>query len=154
MLEGVQVTCRSCSRKAILVHCICPSKVDQNQLFGPKSTFEDQNRLDLNSFKHFSGPKNKTLRTHNLWVAFHVWFSLRSYSYQSDLEWWNSLVRIVQITGPSPITYLHWIDFLNSLKCFCQFYNYGVSSTNTFHQYYSTKKPPIKFLPVNRFPSS
>ena len=32
------------------------NKVDQNRLFGTSATH------DLNSFKHFSGPKNKTLR--------------------------------------------------------------------------------------------
>ena len=103
MFEGVQVTCRSCSEKAILVHCIFTSKMDQNQLFGLKSTFKDQNRLltrdnnigrentvdqnrllratstrDLNSFKHFLGPKNKTLRTYFLaWISWLRLFSHR-----------------------------------------------------------------------------
>ena len=59
MFEGIQVTCRSCSLKAILVHCVFPSKVDQNQLFGPKSTFEDQNRFLTrdHNFRRFNGSK-------------------------------------------------------------------------------------------------
>ena len=78
--------------------------MDQNQLFGLKSTFKDQNRLltrdnnigrentvdqnrllratstrDLNSFKHFLGPKNKTLRnsrTHFPLIHITINFSL------------------------------------------------------------------------------
>ena len=44
-------------KKLILVHFRRENTVDQNRLLGATPT------RDLNSFKDFSGPKNKTLRT-------------------------------------------------------------------------------------------
>ena len=52
------------SKKLILVHFRRENTVDQNRLLGATPT------RDLNSFKHFSGPKNKTLRNIVYWEFF------------------------------------------------------------------------------------
>ena len=83
VLEGVQIMWRSCFEKAISVHFVSLSKIMitcqkvilvhfkivRKGAFGPNEQWKmDQNRkfeaiagYNLNSFKHFSGPKIKTL---------------------------------------------------------------------------------------------